>query len=111
MRTWRPSWSRALEARGAHVVVARNAEELASAAAEEHDAALVDLSPIAGDVSGALEALRRGSPGLALVFISGSAAGLPEGLEVGVVSWVRKPFEVAEIVAALVESRGRSSLP
>ena len=38
-----------------------------------HDAALVDLSPIADDVLGAVEALRRGSPGVALVFISGSA--------------------------------------
>ena len=33
----------ALAARGAHVVVARNAEELVSAAAERHDAALVEI--------------------------------------------------------------------
>ncbi len=97
----------ALEARGAHVVVARNAEELARVAADKHDAALVDLSPIARDVRGALDALRRGSPGLALVFISGSAAGLPEALEGGGVRWVRKPFELSEIVAALVESHSR----
>ena len=76
-------------------------------AAETHDAALVDLSPIAHDVRGAVEALRKGSPGLALVFISGSALGLPEGLdsETGDVRWVRKPFEVGEIVAALTETR------
>jgi CheY-like chemotaxis protein len=93
----------ALEARGARVVVARSAEELERVAADRHDAALVDLSPIARDVPGALDALKRGSPGLALVFISGSAAGLPEALDVGGVRWVRKPFEVAEIVAALTE--------
>jgi CheY-like chemotaxis protein len=91
----------ALGARGAEVVVARTAAELIQRAREEHDAALVDLSPIASDVRGAIDALRRGSPDLALVFISGSAAGLPEGLENEPIRWVRKPFEVGEIVAAL----------
>jgi CheY-like chemotaxis protein len=94
-----------LGARGAHVVVVRSAEELAARAGETHDAALVDLSPIAADVRGAVDALRRGSPDLALVFISGSAVGLPEGVEIeGEVRWVRKPFEVGEIVAVLAET-------
>jgi CheY-like chemotaxis protein len=91
----------ALGARGAQVVVARNAAELAERALEEHDAALVDLSPIASDVRGAVEILRRGSPELVLVFISGSATGLPDGLEGHAIRWVRKPFEVGEIVAAI----------
>jgi CheY-like chemotaxis protein len=95
----------ALGARGAHVVVARTAEELALLATETHDAALVDLSPIAHDVRGAVDALRKGSPHVALVFISGSAVGLPEGLdeESQPIRWVRKPFEIAEIVAALTD--------
>jgi CheY-like chemotaxis protein len=97
----------ALGARGAKVVVARTAEELLLCAKDTHDAALVDLSPIAQDVRGAVAALRKGSPDVALVFISGSAVGLPEGLdsETGEIRWVRKPFEVAEIVAALTETR------
>jgi len=95
----------ALGARGAEVVVVRTAEELARHAADRHDAALVDLSPIAADVRGAIDALRRGSPDVALVFISGSAVGLPEGLEAERIRWVRKPFEVAEVVAALTETR------
>ncbi len=94
----------ALGARGAEVVVARTALELADRAGDEHDAALIDLSPIANDVRGAIESLRRGSPDLALVFITGSAIGLPEGFEVGAL-WVRKPFEMGEIVAALAETR------
>jgi CheY-like chemotaxis protein len=95
-----------LGARGAVVVVARTADELAAHSAQPHDAALVDLSPIANDVRGAVAALRRGSPNLALVFISGSAVGLPEGLEAEGerVRWVRKPFEVGEIVAVLAET-------
>jgi CheY-like chemotaxis protein len=96
----------ALEARGAEVFIARTAGELAERAREEHDVALVDLSPIADDVQGALAALRRGSPDLALVFITGSAVGLPEGFEEGAL-WVRKPFELGEILAALAETRGR----
>jgi hypothetical protein len=90
------------------VVVARTAAELIQRAREEHDAALVDLSPIANDVRGAIDALRRGSPDVALVFISGSAVGLPEGLEAEPIQWVRKPFEVGEIVAALAGAHIRS---
>jgi CheY-like chemotaxis protein len=97
----------ALVARGAHVVVARTAQEVAAQAGNAHDAALVDLSPIADDVRGAVDALRQGSPDVALVFISGSAVGLPDGLEYAQSRWVRKPFEVPEIVAALTETRER----
>ena len=99
----------ALGARGAHVVVARTAEELAAHAGEGHDAALVDLSPIASDVAGAVEQLRRGSPKVALVFISGSAVGLPPELDDDGVRWVRKPFEVAEIVQVLAETRAAAA--
>jgi CheY-like chemotaxis protein len=95
----------ALGARGAQVAIARTVEELRERAVERHDAALIDLSPIAHDVRGAVEALRRGSPDVALVFISGSAVGLPEGLDARRIRWVRKPFEVGEIVAAIVETR------
>jgi CheY-like chemotaxis protein len=99
----------ALGARGAQVVVARTADELAHRAFDRHDAALIDLSPIADDVVGAVELLRRGSPDVALVFISGSAAGLPDEVDGARVRWVRKPFEVAEIVAALTETRSPPS--
>ncbi len=93
----------ALGARGAKVVVARTAAELELLAAEEHDAALVDLSPIAHDVQGAIDMLRRGSPRVAIVFISGSSVRLPDVLEDERIRWVRKPFEVKEIVAALAD--------
>jgi CheY-like chemotaxis protein len=95
----------ALGARGAHVVVARNVAELAERAGDDHDAALIDLSPIADDVQGALATLQRGSPDALLVLISGSAIGLPEGLDMEHIRWVRKPFEIAEIVAALLGGR------
>jgi len=98
----------ALGARGAVVTVARDARELEQAVADgEHDAALIDLSPIASDVEGAVAALRQRSPQAALVFISGSALGLPEALEEEGVRWVRKPFEVGELVEAVLSARGQ----
>jgi len=97
----------ALGARGAVVTIARDREELMRAlSAGQHDAALIDLSPIAGDVRGAVDALRQSSPRAALVFISGSSVGLPDALVGEGVLWVRKPFEVGEIVAAVLQARG-----
>jgi CheY-like chemotaxis protein len=98
----------ALGARGAEVIVARTASELAERSVDRHDAALIDLSPIAHDVSGAIEQLRRGSPEVAIVFISGSSARLPDEVEEEGVRWIRKPFEIDEIVAALIETRAES---
>jgi CheY-like chemotaxis protein len=101
----------ALGSRGASVIIARNAEEVAVRSAESHDVALVDLSPIAHDVKGAIAALRKGSPHVALVFISGSAVGLPEDLDADDrTRWVRKPFEVGEIVDALTETRAAAKV-
>jgi CheY-like chemotaxis protein len=96
----------ALGARGAIVRIARNAAQFeVEARAGEHDVALVDLSPIAMDAKGAIDRLRAHSPGIALVFISGSAAGLPDELLVENIRWVRKPFEVPELVAAVLAAR------
>ncbi len=94
----------ALGARGATLLVARTAEQmkerLADSAGPPH-AVLVDLSPIASDVAGALRSLRMSAPEATVVFITGSADIPFPSSEGSDVQWVRKPFEVAEIVAAL----------
>lgn len=95
----------ALSARGALVTLAHTRHELEARLEATHDAILVDLSPIAADVKGAMALVARQAPNAAIVFITGSAESLPEGLE-GV--WVRKPFEVSEIVTALLRARGAS---
>ena len=87
-----------LSARGADVTVARSAEELAARLESDHDTVLIDLSPIADDVAGALRLVRERAPRASMVFISGSAEALPEG---AVGAWVRKPFEVAEVGRAV----------
>ena len=95
----------ALGARGAVVTVARTQGELGPALrGEPHDAALLDMSPLEKDLRGALDALRAHSPEARLVVITGSTGGLPPELAPRAARWVRKPFEVSEVVDALVRA-------
>jgi DNA-binding response OmpR family regulator len=97
----------ALLARGATVTLARTHAELDAAMKDgPHDAVLIDLSPIAADPDAAIASLRASSPEATLVVISGSALELPASLQTGSVRFVRKPFEVGEIVSALAAGRG-----
>ena len=101
----------ALESRGADVCVVRSHAELDGALSEPHDGAIVDLSPIEGHVSEAFAkvaaAARAGAP---LVLATGSVDALPEEvtrLSVAV-RLVRKPFELAEVLAALTSGKGQN---
>ena len=101
----------ALTARGADVVSVRHRGELAEALSTgRFDAALFDISPIQEDVRGAV-ALARGSreetDALRVVLISGSAAQMPEMPASWVSAWVRKPFEIGEILQAIVPASER----
>lgn len=92
-----------LDARGAKVTVATSQTELnAALASGPYDAALIDLSPISHDPAGELAALRVSSPNVSVVLISGSADALPPAVSSEDIELVRKPFEVREVVAALV---------
>jgi CheY-like chemotaxis protein/anti-sigma regulatory factor (Ser/Thr protein kinase) len=94
----------ALEGRGAEVTVAKASKELTAALATgPFQAALVDLSPIADDVRGAIARLRSSSPGLDLVLITGSADRLPDAVATENIKLVRKPFELSEVLAALAK--------
>ncbi len=94
--------STALSLRGATVLATRTPGELADAI-ERHtfDAALLDLSPIATDVGGTLARVQHCCPSAKVVLISGSAAEIPAGAQSMTAAWVRKPFEVGEILAVL----------
>ncbi|KYG08695.1 histidine kinase [Sorangium cellulosum] len=92
----------ALTARGASIVSVQSAVELPGALASgPFQAALLDISPIAQDVLGTVSAVRSANPDVRLVVMSGSAVAAPLPPNSGV-SWVRKPFEIREIVEALV---------
>jgi len=102
----------ALSARGAEpLVVASRAEfDAVLARGVLLDAALVDLSPLAADPSAAFGALRQRHPDIPVILISGVASGVPETLANEVSAWVRKPFEMGEVLAVLasiLESRAR----
>lgn len=95
----------ALGARGADVVSVRTAEELDAALTTGRFAAvLVDVSPIANDPRGALRRLREANPTARIVVISGSTEDLGPILREAQLTWVRKPFEMAEILGALVRT-------
>ncbi|MBL8608019.1 MAG: hypothetical protein JNL38_11905 [Myxococcales bacterium] len=88
-----------LEAKGAEVCVVRTKGELERALPSGHDAALVDLSPIAADVEGSVRAVLGAVP--RVVVVTGSADSVPEALSAAGVLVVRKPFELHEIVEVL----------
>jgi CheY-like chemotaxis protein len=94
--------STALSLRGATVHAARNSTELEAATkSRTFDAALLDLSPIANDVGGALTKVQQRCPKAKLVLISGTAAEVPFAAQGLMTAWIRKPFEVGEILAVL----------
>ena len=102
----------ALEARGAEPRVVANRQEFDAVldAGVELDAALVDLSPLAADAAGAFQSLRQRHPGIPVILISGVASGVPDDLANEVSAWVRKPFEMGEVLAVLasiLEARAR----
>jgi CheY-like chemotaxis protein len=90
----------ALEARGAQAIVVASGTEFDAivAAGAPFDAALIDLSPLEGRASSALETLRAASPKVITILISGVASGVPDGAEAFVSAWVRKPFEMSEVL-------------
>jgi len=95
-----------LTTRGACVATASTVTELDSIIRRGvFDVALLDLSPLGKNPAATLELIERCQRGLPVVIISGSVA--PEVGSRNVASWVRKPFEVGELVEALVRVRPR----
>ena len=94
--------STALEARGAEVRATRKVEELDRLLAENpFDAALLDLSPIGEDaLVPRIQRIREQHPEALVVLISGSS-GMPEAVSGLAHAWVRKPFEIGEVLSVL----------
>jgi len=61
----------------------------------------MDLSPIQSDLAGAVTALRDTSPEARIVIISGVLGGLPDEVSTQISAWVRKPFEMGEVIETL----------
>jgi CheY-like chemotaxis protein len=103
----------ALGARGAEVVLASSRAEFLAALATSgpFDAALVDLSPLAGAAESAFDQLHAACPGIPVILISGVASGMPDGVVDRVTAWVRKPFEMGEVIDVLGQHLAPSSGP
>ena len=90
--------------RGAELTRARTRAELQTVlGANRFDAVLCDLSPIRDDVVSAIGSIREANRNSRIVIISGSAdpfQGLPAEWNV---SYVRKPFEIHEIVTEITK--------
>ncbi len=96
----------ALTGRGADVCVVADHGALAGALLEPHDGAIVDLSPLAGNVVAAFAAVARaGRAEAPLVLATGSADAIPDELAKisPHVRIVRKPYEIGDVVRALTE--------
>jgi CheY-like chemotaxis protein len=92
----------ALEARGASVIAITSRHDLGSFdAAGPLSVALFDLSPIADDPRAALATLRARAGDVPVVLISGSPNGAAELSDADVCAWIRKPFEMGEVIEIL----------
>jgi CheY-like chemotaxis protein len=95
--------------RGATVCGFTRHQDFALALAESSfDVALLDASPYGDGLDAALLSLRERHPTLDLVLISGSSdPGV--SVEKHGVTWIRKPFEIGEVIEVVRLVRGRSS--
>lgn len=94
-----------LRARGAELTVMETRQQLVGFI-ERHgvaDVALVDLSPLGGETTALLARLRKQLPSLAIFVISGCVH--VHDLGVPVQGWIRKPFDMPEVVEAIASTR------
>ncbi len=94
----------ALENHGVAVLPAATEQEVVELleGGTAFDAALVDLSPFEEAESGALQLLETAaSEGAVLILISGLITTVPAALKGRIAAWVRKPFEMNEVVRVL----------
>jgi CheY-like chemotaxis protein len=103
----------ALQTRGADAVSVASRKEFFDLldTAPSLQAVLIDLSPLAEDVVAAFERLEEVCPNVPVILISGVASGAPEAVAHRVAAWVRKPFEMGEVLDVLAEVLGAVSRP
>ncbi len=73
------------------------------------DVALVDLSPVRDSLCSILSRMEQLSPGAPVILMSGEPSGVPKEAEGKFASWVRKPFDMDQLlstVGRLIVSHG-----
>lgn len=96
-------------ARGAEVIVAPDRATLDAILAGRPllDLILLDLSPVEADLDATLAALTRAAPQAPIVLMSGQPTGVPPEAEGRVECWVRKPFDMEELICTARELLAR----
>jgi len=95
-------------ARGASCgTFAKHGDFLAALRASPFDVALLDASPFGDELENTLRTLKQAHPALDLILISGSS---DPGVSMGRlgVTWIRKPFEVQEVIDVVRAVRART---
>lgn len=94
-----------LSTRGAAVATASTARDLGTLILTGvFDVVLLDLSPLGDQPDQTLATLKARHPDTPVVVISGSVAPTVDAPNIA--AWVRKPFEIGELVEALLRVRG-----
>lgn len=99
------------EARGAQIVTAHDLEELNVVLEQDpvFDVVLMDLSPVEHCLPEILDRIGALSPGAPFVLMSGHPDGIPARAEGRFSTWLRKPFDMEQLVFSLVELLGPRS--
>lgn len=89
-----------LEARGAEVTVIDSSEMIDEVLSQRpaFDLVLLDLSPVAHRLSEVLERIRIISASAPILLMSGEPSGIPEEGRGRIHSWIRKPFDMGQLV-------------
>jgi CheY-like chemotaxis protein len=103
----------ALETHGIRVSGAASPEQVVLQLRDHRfDAVLIDLSPFQDDDCEALALLETAAQeGVSLILISGLVTRIPPALEGRIAAWVRKPFEMNEVVEVLRQIPRREGQP
>lgn len=91
------------EAHGAHVLSLATADQVEEALRGRpvFDVALLDLSPVRDNLDATLTRMKVLSPEAPIILMSGEPSGVPQEAAGRFASWVRKPFDMDQLLATV----------
>ena len=98
-------------ARGAEVIIAADRDELRRVleVTPRIDAVLLDLSPVEEALAETLDEIGARAPSAPVILMSGQPTGVPAGGEGRFSAWVRKPFDMEELLQTVADLVGPRS--
>ncbi len=95
-------------ARGAEVAIVGDSAALSDvlASGDAFDVVLMDLSPLEDCLTAALDEIALCLPRAQVVLVSGQPSGVPSGCEDRFATWMRKPFDMEQLIGAVASVLG-----